>query len=68
MTRLTAEEQAERFVREVMDEVGIQVPTTLLERNTVQLVLAERVQRNFGLTELDAVLVVGRVYGSRFPQ
>lgn len=68
MTRLTAEEQAERFVREVMDEVGIQVPTTLLERNTVQLVLAERVQRNFGLTELDAVLVVGKVYGGRFPQ
>lgn len=62
-----AEADAARFVADVLAEERGQPPTTLAERNLRQLLLVERVQRQFWLDRVDALCVVARVFGATFP-
>lgn len=57
----------DRFVNDLVNEV--QAPRSLKERNWVQLVILERVRRNFdGLDPIDTLVCVARRFNHRFPQ
>lgn len=46
---------------------SLPVPTTLKERNVHQLMLAERYQRQFGGTRLQALQRLATAYANHFP-
>lgn len=59
------EQKVLRFITSVVAEQP--APKSLRERNLRQLQITERVHRQFGIDNIDALINVAEVYRQRFP-